>query len=91
MGICPILMRKQKSQLEKHNGFFGVVVQDGEHLISKTKIIGGKVDVLAVAFEVDTIATLARVIIAGAEIPTQEISDGATAKIVIVPRSGQTT
>jgi len=74
-----------------HGRSLGIVVQDGENTISNTLIAGGKFGVTAAAFSVDTVATLDRVIIAGAETPTQEISDGATAEVVILPRSGQTT
>ena len=73
-----------------NNRFFGVVVQDGEHMISNTKISGGNVGVLAAAFEVDTVATLNRVIIIGATTPTEELSEGATAEVVFSPRSVQT-
>lgn len=85
-----------------HNKFFGVVVSEGEHTISNTKIFGGDVGVAAIAFSVDTVATLNGVFIAptihtptqplcvGAHTPTQELSEGATAEVVIVPRSGQT-
>jgi hypothetical protein len=53
------------------------------------KISGDKVliGVLAAAFEVNTVATLDHVIIKGAKMPTKTISDGATAKVVFVPRS----
>jgi hypothetical protein len=46
---------------------------------------------LAAAFEVDTVATLNRVVIAGATNPTQELPGGATAVVVFVPRSVLTT
>ncbi|MGC1133608.1 MAG: right-handed parallel beta-helix repeat-containing protein [Nitrososphaeraceae archaeon] len=71
--------------------FFGIVVYDGEHIISNTKISGGNVGVLAVAFGVDTVATLDRVIITGTTTPTQELSVGATAEVVFAPRSVLTT
>jgi nitrous oxidase accessory protein NosD len=69
------------------NHFFGIVIQDGEHTISNTKISGGNVGVLAAAFSVDTVATLDRVIIKGTTTPTQELSVGATAEVVFAPRS----
>jgi hypothetical protein len=69
---------------------FGITVIDGEHTISNTNISGGNVGVLAAAFSVDTVATLNHVIIAGATTPTQELSVGATAEVVFVPRSFQT-
>jgi hypothetical protein len=72
------------------NRFFGAVVGDGEQTISNTKISGGNVGVLAVAFEVDTVATLKRVIIVGTTTPTQELPVGASAEVVFAPRSVQT-
>jgi hypothetical protein len=77
--------------LLKGNRFFGIVIGDGEHTISNTKISEGNVGVLAVAFSVDTVATLERVIIRGATTPTQELSVGATAEVVFAPRSVLTT
>jgi len=74
-----------------NNRFVGVVVQDGEHTISNTKISGGNVGVAAIAFSVDTVATLDRVIIVGTITPTQELSVGATAEVVSAPRSVLTT
>lgn len=74
-----------------NNRFFGVVVQDGEHTISNTKISGGNVGVLAAAFEVNTVATLDRVIIKGTTTPTQELPVGASAEVVFAPRSVITT
>jgi len=71
------------------NRFFGAVVGDGEQTISNTKISGGNVGVLAVAFEVDTVATLNRIIITGTTTPTQELPVGATAEVVFAPRSAQ--
>lgn len=74
----------------KNNRFFGIAVIDSSHTISNTKISGGNVGVLAVAFSVKTVATLDRVLITGVATPTQELSVGATAKVVILPRSGHT-
>jgi hypothetical protein len=76
--------------LLRDNRFFGIIIGEGEHTISNTQIAGGNVGVLAVAFSVDTVATLNRVVIVGATTPTQELSVGATAEIVIAPRSVQT-
>jgi hypothetical protein len=69
---------------------FGLVVVDGKHTISNTKISGGNVGVLAAAFSVDTVATLDRVTIVGTITPTLELSIGATAEVVFAPRSAQT-
>ena len=85
-GCCEV-----DRNLLKNNRFFGIAIVDGEHTISNTKISGGNVGVLAAAFEVDTVATLNRVIIAGATNPTQELPIGATAEVVFVPRSVLTT
>lgn len=74
----------------KDNRFFGLVIVDGKHTISNTKISGGNVGVLAAAFSVDTIATLDRVTIVGTITLTQELSIGATAQVVFAPRSVQT-
>ena len=86
---CCIVDRNIIRNSAPNDLFFGVVVQDGENTISNTKISGDKVlvGVLAAAFEVDTVATLDRAIIKNAEMPTKTISDGATAKVVFVPRS----
>ena len=73
-----------------NNRFFGIIVGEGEHTISNTKISRGNIGVLAVAFSVDTIATLNRVIIVGIITPTQELSVGATAEVVFAPRSVET-
>lgn len=73
------------------NRFFGIIVLDGEQTISNTKISGGNVGVLAVAFSVDTVAKLDRVLIRGATIPTQELPVGAEAEVVYAPRSVITT
>ena len=45
---------------------------------------------LAVAFDTDTVATLDRVLIKGATTPSQELSVGATAEVVLVPHSAIT-
>jgi parallel beta helix pectate lyase-like protein len=73
--------------LLKGNRFFVIVIGEGEHTISNTKITEGNVGVLAVAFGVDTVATLNRVIIAGTATPTQELPVGASAEVVFAPRS----
>ena len=85
-GCCEV-----DRNLLKNNRFFGIAIVDGEHTISNTKISGGNVGVLAAAFEVDTVATLNRVVIAGATNPTQELPVGATAEVVFVLRSVLTT
>ena len=56
---CCIVDRNIIRNSAPNDLFFGVVVQDGENTISNTKISGDKVlvGVLAVAFEVDTVAT----------------------------------
>jgi spore coat protein U-like protein len=69
--------------------FFGIAIVDGERTISNNKISWGNVGALAAAFEVDTAATLNRVIITGTTTPTQELSVGATAEVVFAPRSVQ--
>ena len=72
------------------NRFFGIVIQDSEHIISNTKIFGGNVGVAAIAFSANTIATLDHVKIVGATIPVQEFPSGAfTAEVVILPNSFQ--
>ncbi|HEX6293670.1 MAG TPA: right-handed parallel beta-helix repeat-containing protein [Nitrososphaeraceae archaeon] len=58
------------------NRFFGVVISDGKHTISNTKIFGGKVGAAEVAFSANTIATLDHVKIIDAEIPIQALSTG---------------
>jgi hypothetical protein len=73
-----------------NNRFFGILVGEGEHTISNTKISRGNIGVLAVAFSVDTIATLNRVFIVGIITPTQELSVGATAEVVFATRSVET-
>ena len=76
--------------LLRDNRFFGIIIGEGEHTISNTQITGGNVGVLAVAFSVDTVATLNRVAIVGATTPTQELSVGSTAEVIFAPRSVQT-
>jgi parallel beta-helix repeat protein len=67
------------------NHFFGIVIADGEHTISNTKIFGGKVGVLAIAFSVNTVATLDHVKIIDAKIPVQALSsEGFTATVNVV-------
>ncbi|MGE5661418.1 MAG: hypothetical protein ACM3X1_04150 [Ignavibacteriales bacterium] len=39
-----------------NNRFFGIVIVDSEHIISNTKISGGKVGVAATAISVNTVA-----------------------------------
>ena len=51
-----------------------LLIVDGEHTISNTKIFGGNVGVAAIAFSANTIATLDHVKIIGATIPVQGIS-----------------
>ena len=48
------------------NRFFGIVVNDGEHTISNTKIFGGNVGVAAIASSANTVAILDNVKIIGA-------------------------
>ena len=84
-GCCKIENNKLSDNL-----FFGVIVVDGEHTISNTKIFGGNVGVAAIAFSANTIATLDHVKIVGATIPVQEFpSGGFTAEVVILPNSFQ--
>ena len=65
------------------NRFFGILIQDGEHTISDTKIFGGNVGVAAVAITANTIVTLDHVKIVGATTPVQELpSGGFTAEVV---------
>ena len=67
------------------NRFFGIVIQDGEHTISNTKIFGGNVGVAAVAFTANTVAILDNVKIIGATTPVLEIpSGGFTAEVVFL-------
>jgi parallel beta-helix repeat protein len=80
-GCCKIENNKLSD-----NRFFGVIVVDGEHTISNTKMFGGNVGVAAIAFSANTIATLDNVKIVGATIPVQEFpSGGFTAEVVILP------
>ena len=58
------------------NRFFGILIQDGEHTISNTKIFGGKVGAAAIAITANTTATLDSVKIVDAEIPVQALSTG---------------
>lgn len=58
------------------NRFFGVVIADGEHLISNTKIFGENVGVAAIATNANTVATLDHVKIVDAKIPVQALSSG---------------
>ena len=58
------------------NRFFGIVIVDGEHTISNTKIFGGQVGASAIAFSSNTTATLDRIKIVDAEIPIQALSTG---------------
>jgi nitrous oxidase accessory protein NosD len=51
------------------NRFFGIVIADGEHKVSNTKIFGGEVGVAAIATNANTTATLDNVKIVDAEIP----------------------
>ena len=70
-GCCKIENNKLSD-----NRFFGVVVVDGEHIISNTKIFGGKVGAAAIAITANTTATLDSVKIVDAEIPVQALSTG---------------
>jgi hypothetical protein len=73
------------------NEFFGIVIADGDHTVSNTKIFGGGVGVLAVATTAKTVATLDGVKIVGAEIPIQALSSGdltASVKVVSSPFFG---
>jgi hypothetical protein len=69
--------------------FFGIVIADGEHTITNTVISKGDVGVLAVAFSIDTVATLDRVLIKGVTTPTEELPVGATAEVVIKKQHGK--
>jgi len=80
-GCCIIDYNK----LLTDNRFFGIVIQDGEHTISNTKIFGGNVGVAAVAFTANTVAILDNVKIIGATTPVLEIpSGGFTAEVVFL-------
>ena len=70
-GCCKI-----ENNILSDNRFFGVVVVDGEHTISNTKIFGGKVGAAAIAITANTTATLDSVKIVDAEIPVQALSTG---------------
>jgi parallel beta-helix repeat protein len=84
-GCCKIENNKLSD-----NRFFGITIIDGENTISNTKIFGGNVGVVAIAFSANTIATLDHVKIVGATIPVQEFpSGGFTAEVVILPNSLQ--
>jgi hypothetical protein len=58
------------------NRFFGIEVDDDDHIISNTKIFGGKVGAAAIAISANTTATLDQVKIIGAETPIQALSSG---------------
>ncbi len=65
------------------NRYYGITIVDGKHTVSNTIIYGGNVGVAAIAFEIDTVATLDKVLIKGATTPTQELPVGASAEVVI--------
>lgn len=68
------------------NPFFGLMIVDGNHTVSFTKISGGDVGVAAIATAVDTVATLDHIKIVDATTPLQELSCcGFTAEIVTIP------
>jgi hypothetical protein len=58
------------------NIVFGIVISDGNHTVSNTKIFGGQVGVAAAATFFNTTATLDHVKIIDAEIPIQALSKG---------------
>ena len=65
--------------------FFGIVVADGEHIVSNTKIFGGGVGVAAAATTANTVATLDGVKIVDAKTPVQALSfAGFTAAVDVV-------
>ncbi len=67
------------------NRFFGIVIADGEHTISNTKIFGGNIGVAAIATNANTVATLDHVKIVDAEIPVHALSSGdLTASVNVV-------
>jgi parallel beta-helix repeat protein len=67
----------------KDNVFFGIVIVNGEHTISKAKILGGSTGVAAIATNSDTIATLDKVKIDDSTIPVEELSTyGFTAEVI---------
>jgi hypothetical protein len=70
-----------------YNRFFGVVIADGEHTISNTKIFGGEVGAAAIATNANTVATLDHVKIVDAEIPVQALSSaGLTAEVNVISK-----
>jgi parallel beta-helix repeat protein len=80
-GCCKVERNKLTD-----NQFFGIVIQDGEHTISYSKISGGNVGVLAAAIFADTIATLDHVKIEDATTPIQELECcGFIAEVVTIP------
>ena len=82
-GCCKI-----ENNILSDNRFFGVVVVDGEHIISNTKIFGGKVGAAAIAITANTTATLDSVKIVGAETSVQALSTGnLTAAVNVLPPS----
>lgn len=60
----------------KGNRFFGIVIEDSEHIVSNTKIFGGNVGVAAAATFGNAAAILDHVKIIGAETPLQALSSG---------------
>ncbi|NOJ29903.1 MAG: hypothetical protein DA328_07035 [Nitrososphaeraceae archaeon] len=67
------------------NRFFGIVIADGEHTISNTKIFGGNVGVAGIATNANTVASLEHVKIVDAEVPVQALSDnGFTAAVNVI-------
>ena len=70
-GCCIVEQNKLKD-----NRFFGMIVGDSEHIVSKSKIFGGQIGVAAISTFGNTTATLDRVKIVGAEIPIQSLSSG---------------
>jgi hypothetical protein len=67
------------------NEFFGIVVADGEHTVSNTKIFGGGIGAAAAATTANTIATLDGVKIIDAKTPVQALSSGdLTASVNVV-------
>jgi parallel beta-helix repeat protein len=68
------------------NRFFGIVINDGEHTISNTKIFGGNIGVAAVAITANTVAILDQVKIVGATTPVLELPSGEfTAEVISLP------
>ena len=68
----------------KDNRFFGIVIEDIEHIVSNTKIFGGKVGVAAAATFGNTTATLDHVKIIDAETPIQALSSSNLTVVVNV-------